>query len=572
MKRQGSRAMQIFRKTPCSSQRAVLARLPLRAGLAILLLAGATVNLSPAWAQTHSPTLTAQTPLNARVLYVNPALGADRAGQGSEAAPFRSITYALQQAQPNTIIQLAPGSYTGETGEVFPLVIPANITIQGDATTKGQTVSIIGGGIFVSPSFARQSVTIRPLDNSTITGVTVTNPESRGTGIWIESTNPTIRDSTFADSLRDGIFITGTGAPTIEDNVFTGNSGNGVSIARNARGEIRNNVFQSTGFGIAIGGNSTPLIQGNQVLSNTDGIVVSDAARPVLRNNVIRNNARDGVVAISNAQPDLGTAEQAGENLISGNSRYDLYNATRTNTLIAIGNQIEEISGQVEFVARAVNAPITFPDVQGHWAQAYIEALSSRGVIGGFPDGTYRPNDPVTRAQFATILANAFNPTPKRAGSTFADVQSSFWANQAIQTSYRGGFLSGYPGQVFQPNQQIPKLQALVSLASGLDLTSNQGTVLSRYQDASQIPTWATGAIAAATERNIVVNYPNVNQLNPNQEATRADIAALVYQALVSAGQAEAIPSPYVVTVQQTPPTQTQPPQLQPPSAQPPSP
>lgn len=49
-----------------------------------------------------------------------------------------------------------------------------------------------------------------------------------------------------------------------------------------------------------------------------------------------------------------------------------------------------------------------FRDTFGHWAQAYIETLSAQGVLNGFPDGTFRPNEPVTRAQFATIVNTAF--------------------------------------------------------------------------------------------------------------------------------------------------------------------
>ena len=68
---------------------------------------------------------------------------------------------------------------------------------------------------------------------------------------------------------------------------------------------------------------------------------------------------------------------------------------------------------------------------------------------------------------------------------------------------------------------------------------------------ASQIPSWAQSSVAAATSRQLVVNYPTAAQLNPTREATRAEVAAFVYQALVNAGQAQPIPSPYVVTVQQ---------------------
>ncbi|WP_390693718.1 DUF1565 domain-containing protein [Aetokthonos hydrillicola] len=93
------------------------------------------------------------------------------------------MTYALVQAQPGTVIQLAPGQYNKDSGEQFPLLIKQGVTLHGDDNSKGQSVLIIGSGIFISPTFARQNITIRADGNSTISGVTVTNPENRGTGI-----------------------------------------------------------------------------------------------------------------------------------------------------------------------------------------------------------------------------------------------------------------------------------------------------------------------------------------------------------------------------------------------------
>lgn len=520
--------------------------------VAIALIAGSSVDgaIADEGAPPSAPRL-AQIPVNARVIYVNPALGSDTAGQGRENSPFRTISYALTQATDNTVIQLAPGSYTADTGESFPLVVPSGVILRGNESTRGQTVLVLGGGDFISPTFSRQSMTLLAQGNSEIRGITVTNPRTRGTGIWVEAGAPTIRDNTFSNSLRDGIFISGTGDPTITDNVFINNDGNGIAVARNARGTIRDNDFQDTGFGIAVGDNAAPLIEDNRILNNVDGVVVSNQARPVLRNNVIQNNQRDGVVAIANALPDLGTSDDDGENVIRDNGRYDIYNATANNTLLAVGNDVDpdNISGEVEFVAREINlGDSNFIDIQGHWAQRYIEALASLDIIGGFPDGTYRPNEPVTRAQFAAIVNQAFSPAPKRARADFIDVRNNFWGYGAIQRAYQGNFLSGYPNQSFRPQQVIPRVQVLVSLASGLELNGGQLNALNQYRDAAQIPSWATGAIAAATEQGLVVNYPSVSQLNPNEIATRAEVAAFVYQALVNAGRAEPIDSPYVVT------------------------
>lgn len=194
--------------------------------------------------------------------------------------------------------------------------------------------------------------------------------------------------------------------------------------------------------------------------------------------------------------------------------------------------------------------PTTFSDIQGHWAQPFIQALLDKNILAGFPDGTFRPNSPVTRAEFSAIVNRAFREVPQNNPTIeFQDVPRSFWGYNAIQIAVRRGFVVGYPGRIFKPQQQIPRVQVIVALASGLNLSTSDLNVLSVYQDANQIPTYARRQVAAATQREIVVNYPSVRLLNPNRNATRAEVAAFIYQALVNAGDAESISSPYIVQI-----------------------
>lgn len=546
--------------------------LPLRAGLSALILVSAgsillpgQVNAGATLKQGIAPTVTAQVPATATAIYVNPATGADSAVSNSEATPYKTITQALSKAQPGTVIQLAGGTYNSESGEKFPLFIQQGVTLRGDDASKGQAILITGSGSYTSRTFAAQNITIRADKDSTITGVTVTNPNQRGSGVWVESTNPKITNSTFVNSGREGIFVTGTGNPKIENNVFTENKGNGVSVAKSATGEIRNNLFQSTGFGIAVSDLAAPLITDNQITQNFGGVVITGSAKPVLRNNVIQDNRDHGLVALQKAQADLGTQENPGKNLIRNNGKkdpkkfFDVLNATTQNTIVAVGNDIDptRISGKVDFVAASVEPPAgggqtAFNDVPGgYWAKGYIEALASQNIIAGFPDGSFRPNEPVTRAQFATIVNKALLPASKRPGIDFKDLKNNFWAYAAIQSAYQGQYVSGYPDGTFKPQQQIPRVQVLVSLANGLGLNADSQNALTFYTDATQIPKYATGSVAAATSRQLVINYPTVKQLNPNREATRAEVAAFVYQALVSAGRAQAISSPYLVQTPQ---------------------
>ncbi|MDY6784819.1 MAG: family 10 glycosylhydrolase [Cyanobacteriota bacterium] len=185
-------------------------------------------------------------------------------------------------------------------------------------------------------------------------------------------------------------------------------------------------------------------------------------------------------------------------------------------------------------------------DIQNHWAKDCIQQLSQREIISGYPNGTFRPDRPVTRAEFAAIVNKAFPNAPiSRAAINFTDVSSTFWANAAIARVYQTNFLSGYPNRIFQPNQNIPRVQALVALTSGLNYSPGQpveATLSSNFTDASTIPNYAKTAIAAATERSLAVNYPNVGQLKPNQLATRGEVAAFVCQAMGVAG----VPSAYI--------------------------
>jgi S-layer homology domain len=225
--------------------------------------------------------------------------------------------------------------------------------------------------------------------------------------------------------------------------------------------------------------------------------------------------------------------------------------------IMAFGVTVATV-GQFFVAAPSYAQTASFNDVSSnYWASTFIRELARRDVIAGFPDGSFRPEEAVTRAQFAAMLNKAFQNSPKRNSILFSDVPNKFWASRAIQQAYVTGFMSGYPGNRFEPSQAIPREQVLVSLSSGLGYraSSDVESTLGFYSDAANISGYARPPIAAATEKQIVVNYPNVNFLAPNRVATRAQVAAFIYQALVSSGQASAITSPYIVALKDTTPT-----------------
>jgi S-layer homology domain len=215
----------------------------------------------------------------------------------------------------------------------------------------------------------------------------------------------------------------------------------------------------------------------------------------------------------------------------------------RTSTAIALG---VSFAAPALFSGPAIAQRTFFSDVSNsYWAKPFIERLAKEGVMNGYADGTFKPDQPVTRAQFAVILRSAFSEDPVRKNRTFKDVPAKHWAAAAISKAYTTGFMSGYSDNTFRPNLNITKAQTLTFLANGLqlDVPNNVNKTLSVYRDANEISDSAQNAIAAATANKLVVNYPKISYLNPDDEMTRADVAALVYQALVNQDKLSALPA-----------------------------
>ncbi|MEH2283635.1 MAG: S-layer homology domain-containing protein [Nostoc sp.] len=197
---------------------------------------------------------------------------------------------------------------------------------------------------------------------------------------------------------------------------------------------------------------------------------------------------------------------------------------------------------------------VGFSDVStDYWAKNFIAELASMEILEGFPDGTFRPDAPVTRAQFAAMLQKAFAKGKIRQAVAFKDVSIQYWAYNAISEVYQMGFLNAVIGKDFNPRQSLSRLDILVALARGLNYqtSGSTDTILSVYSDATTIRSEYRSLIAALTQRGIVVNHPNVKMLNAERVATRSEVSALLYQALSSTGQVANISSQYVVGQQQ---------------------
>ncbi|AFY76944.1 putative S-layer protein [Pleurocapsa sp. PCC 7327] len=193
---------------------------------------------------------------------------------------------------------------------------------------------------------------------------------------------------------------------------------------------------------------------------------------------------------------------------------------------------------------------IAFQDVpRERWDYPFIEGLRSKQLIDGVSENTFEPDRPISRAQMASLIDRAFDSPSQAIEIEFKDVPQGDPIASDIEKAIGKGFMKGYSRDSFRPQENIPRYQVLVTLVAGLNLkpTKDPQQTLKVYEDASEIPTWAVGQVAAATEKGIVVNYPNTKFLNPNQPATRGEAAAMMHQALVNLGKVEPVQSPYIV-------------------------
>lgn len=182
-----------------------------------------------------------------------------------------------------------------------------------------------------------------------------------------------------------------------------------------------------------------------------------------------------------------------------------------------------------------------FSDIASHWAARYISVLNVEAIVSGYDDGTFRPDEPINRAQLAAVLVKAFNPGDRRPARAFADVPTGYWATEAIARAYSGQFLSGIDANHFGPELGVPRWQLAASLATGLGWPEEPATALAGLSDAADIPNAVLGKVAAAVKRGAIAGQPDPARFAPNQAATRADLVAFVHQALVAEGLLAAI-------------------------------
>jgi hypothetical protein len=176
-------------------------------------------------------------------------------------------------------------------------------------------------------------------------------------------------------------------------------------------------------------------------------------------------------------------------------------------------------------------------------------ALVDRKIFSDLTDSKFRPEESMTRAEVARLIERMSDKEPSGKPIDFKDVKDNSPVAPAIDHTVKTGYLKGYPNNEFRPDKNIPRVEVITALASGLNLkrSAKASKTLQIYTDRRKVPKWAVDKVAAATEAGIVVNHPKRTLLQPNRTATRAEVAAMIYQAMAKKGQVPAKASEYVV-------------------------
>ncbi|MBC7106968.1 MAG: S-layer homology domain-containing protein [Firmicutes bacterium] len=182
-------------------------------------------------------------------------------------------------------------------------------------------------------------------------------------------------------------------------------------------------------------------------------------------------------------------------------------------------------TGTLVVASRTQPAP-AWRDLRGHWAEATVRRLAGQGVVAGFPDGTFGPQQPLTRAQMVTLLARAFNWPPAEAAPGFRDPVPD-WAAGPVAAAVAMGVVKGYEDGTFAADRPVTRAELAVLLARVLPLPAAHGLP---YRDAADIPAWAQESVARLTAAGLLQGRDGAYW--PKAPATRAEAAALLARTL----------------------------------------
>ncbi|WP_168119996.1 S-layer homology domain-containing protein [Paenibacillus sp. HB172176] len=211
-----------------------------------------------------------------------------------------------------------------------------------------------------------------------------------------------------------------------------------------------------------------------------------------------------------------------------------------TKIFQADGQDWAQINSLTNSLYAIVWNPLEFPDVAGHWSQAAVNDMGSRLIVEGDGSGNFDGERSITRAEFAASLVRALGlSVAAQSDSSFQDVLETDWFAGAVGEAYAYGLIQGFEDGSFRPDEAITRQEAMKMLAKAMALTGLQEAlslqsdeqILSRFEDSEAVAGWASGSIADCVAAGLVEGRGG-NSIAPLENITRAETAELLQRLL----------------------------------------
>lgn len=182
-----------------------------------------------------------------------------------------------------------------------------------------------------------------------------------------------------------------------------------------------------------------------------------------------------------------------------------------------------------------VSGSKTFADLQGYWAKSEIELLASKRIINGVTLNSFSPNSPITRAEFTAILVRSLGLSTSDTTTAFSDVAIEDWFADVIAVAVDAGIIEGYKDGLFKPNERITRQQMAVMLSRALNYVNKSvpvyDEIFEKYTDNGSISSWAKHSVAEMLTTQIIKGKSETT-IDPISNASRAEAAVMIKRLL----------------------------------------
>ena len=178
------------------------------------------------------------------------------------------------------------------------------------------------------------------------------------------------------------------------------------------------------------------------------------------------------------------------------------------------------VTKEIKVTVKSNEKPVDLIDIKGHWAELSIRDFINNGYINGYDDKTFRPNNSITRAEFIKIF-NKYFELDNKSGKTFNDT-STHWAKDEIDIAVTHGVINGYPDKTFRPNEPITREEAAKVISNYKKIEDNNLDKLNKYKDATNVSNWAADSVEGVLEQGYMNGYSD-KTFRPKNNITRAE-------------------------------------------------